>query len=78
MEMQYFWIADQTAQKQFIVHLRLSEENLVDYFTKHYPAAHHTQITPYYLQKDHSPAYLPRVTAPSVMQTCVIFCPQVE
>ncbi len=67
MEMRYFWITDQVAQKHFTVHWHLGQENLADYFTKFHLAAHHTQVRPYYLQMDHSPAYLPRATALSVM-----------
>ena len=41
MEMQYFWIADQVARKQFDVKWHPGLENLGDYHTKHHPLAHH-------------------------------------
>ena len=49
MEMRFYWVQDRVHQKHFIIYWRPGEQNLADYFTKHYPAAHHQQIRPQYL-----------------------------
>ncbi len=47
------------------------DKNLAYYFTKHQPAMHHTQVRPYYLHVNYSPAYLVRATDPSIIQGCI-------
>ena len=41
MEMQFFWVTDQVLNKEFDVQWHPGKENLADYFTKHFDAAHH-------------------------------------
>jgi len=70
MDMRYFWIRDQVAQRQFNVEWHPGQENLADYVTKHHPPAHHTHVRPYYVHMKNSPRFLPRAVAPSVMRGC--------
>ena len=49
MDMRFYWVQDQVRQKHFIVYWRPGSQNLADYFTKHFHAAHHQQIRPQYL-----------------------------
>ena len=46
MKMRFFWITDQVRQILFKVLWHPGAENLADYFTKHFPAAHHIQVRP--------------------------------
>ena len=49
MVMRFYWVQDRVRQKHFIVYWRPGSQNILDYFTKHFPAAHHQQIRPQYL-----------------------------
>eukprot|EP00957_Ditylum_brightwellii_P008692 659926-Ditylum_brightwellii.AAC.1 len=70
MNMRYFWILDQIQQGNFNVIWRPGQENLVDYPTKHHPAAHHQCIRPYYIHTTDSPRFLPRALAPHLLRGC--------
>jgi hypothetical protein len=41
MDMRFYWVRDQIAQKQYRVYWEPSSENLADYFTKHHSPTHH-------------------------------------
>ena len=47
------------------------QENLADYFTKHFDTKHHIAVRPWYLQEDNSPRAMPRAIAPSALRGCV-------
>ena len=49
IDMNYYWVRDRIAQKQFKLLWRKGAENLADYFTKHHPPAHHKRMRPIYL-----------------------------
>jgi hypothetical protein len=49
MDMWYYWIQDRVKQDQFHVYYGPSQDNLADYFTKHFVAKHHQLIRPTYL-----------------------------
>ena len=48
IDMDYYWVRDRIAQKQFKVILERGVKNLANYFTRHHPPAHHTK-RPIYL-----------------------------
>ena len=50
IDMNYYWVRDRIAQKQFNLIWKKGEENLADYFTKHHSPAHHKRMRPIYLQ----------------------------
>jgi hypothetical protein len=58
MDMQFHWLRDPEAQGQFRIYWRLGGTNLVDYFTKHHPLAHHVNVRAEFLTrvKDHTEA----------------------
>ena len=47
MEMRFFWITDHVRQNLFKVLWHPGAENFANYFTKHFPAAHHIQVRPW-------------------------------
>ena len=49
MDMRFYWIQDRVDQKQYLVYWAPGTVNLGDYFTKHFPAAHHQLMQPTYL-----------------------------
>ena len=49
IDMNYYWVRDRIAQKQFNLIWRAGVENLADYFTKHHSPAHHKRMRPIYL-----------------------------
>jgi hypothetical protein len=49
MDMQFYWIQDCVAQKQFNVYWCPGPTNLADYFTKHHSPSHHWQEQSTYL-----------------------------
>ena len=49
IDMNYYWVRDRIAQKQFNLIWKKGSENLADYFTKHHPAVHHKRMRPIYL-----------------------------
>ena len=52
MDMRYHWIRDRVKQQHFKVHWQAGQLNKADYFTKHFPPAHHKKIRTSYLHKD--------------------------
>ena len=68
MEMRFFWIADQVQLQNFNVQWHPGQENLADYFTKHFDGKHHQEVCPWYLQMKNSPMTLPRVAAPCMLR----------
>jgi hypothetical protein len=71
MEMRFFHVADQVKLGNFNVTWHPGQENLADYFTKHFDAKHHQAVRPWYLQQPNSPRILPRALAPSTLKGCV-------
>ena len=71
MEMRFFWVTDQVQYKEFDVQWYPGKENLADYFTKHFDAAHHQHVRPWYVHEQNSPRELPRVAAPKALRGCV-------
>eukprot|EP00804_Cyclotella_cryptica_P007211 CCRYP_009751-RB/>CCRYP_009751-RB protein AED:0.29 eAED:0.25 QI:0/-1/0/1/-1/1/1/0/612 len=71
MEMRFFWVTDQVQQRYFDVRWQPGQENLADYFTKHFEARHHIHVRPWYLHTGTSPTLLPRANAPSSLRGCV-------
>ena len=71
MEMRFFWVTDQVKNGSFNVLWHPGKENLADYFTKHFEAAHHISVRPWYLHNYHSPRTLPRALAPKALRGCV-------
>jgi hypothetical protein len=55
MEMKFFWTTGQVAIGNFNVTWHPGQENLADYFTKHFDATHHQNVRPWYLHMDNSP-----------------------
>ena len=71
MEMRFFWVADQVKNGEFDVQWHPGQENLADYFTKHFESRHHQEVRPWYLHMQSSPQFLPRAVAPSTLRGCV-------
>ena len=71
MEMRFFWITYQVRQYFFKVLWHPGAENLADYFTKHFPAANHIQVRPWYQHEYNSPSLLPRAAEPKALRWCV-------
>eukprot|EP00804_Cyclotella_cryptica_P016363 CCRYP_009915-RA/>CCRYP_009915-RA protein AED:0.19 eAED:0.12 QI:0/0/0/1/0/0/2/0/920 len=71
MEMRFFWVTDQVNRRHFQVRWHPGQENLADYFTKHFDARHHISVRPWYLHTKDYPQFLPRAAAPSSMRGCV-------
>eukprot|EP00804_Cyclotella_cryptica_P001099 CCRYP_008385-RA/>CCRYP_008385-RA protein AED:0.18 eAED:0.13 QI:0/0/0/1/0.4/0.16/6/0/1406 len=71
MEMRFFWVTDQVNQHHFHVRWHPGQENLADYFTKHFDTRHHISVRPWYLHTKDSPQFLPRAAAPSSLRGCV-------
>ncbi len=51
MDMRFHWLRDQETQGQFKIYWRPEGTNLVDYFTKHHPPAHHVNIRAEFLTR---------------------------
>jgi hypothetical protein len=51
MDMQFHWLCDREAQGQFKINWRPGGTNLVDYFMKHHPPAHHANVRAEFLTK---------------------------
>ena len=66
-----FWITDQVKQNFFRVLWHLGAETLANYFTKHFPATHHSQVRPWYMHGNNSPIMLPHAAEPKALQGCV-------
>ena len=71
MEMRFFWVSDQVKNGSYDVQWHPGQENLADYFTKHFDTKHHIAVRPWYLQEDNSPRAMPRAIAPSALRGCV-------
>ena len=71
MEMRFFFITDQVNRGLFDVQWHPGQENLADYYTKHFDARHHQEVRPWYLHMHNSPRILPRAAAPSTLRGCV-------
>eukprot|EP00984_Skeletonema_dohrnii_P002769 scaffold955_cov79-Skeletonema_dohrnii-CCMP3373.AAC.11 len=71
MDMRFFWITDQVAMGFFDVQWHPGQENLADYFTKHFDSKHHQAVRPWYLHMSNSPRVLPRAVKPSTLRGCV-------
>jgi hypothetical protein len=70
MEMRYFWLLDQYAQKNFDFQHHPGQENLGDFPSKQHTGKGHQHVRPYYLHTQDSPMYLPRAAAPSTRRGC--------
>ena len=64
MDMRFYWIRDRKNQKQFNIYWKPGSTNKGDYFSKHFPPAHHSTVRPSYL---HVTKYGKR----STLQGCV-------
>jgi hypothetical protein len=51
MDKQFHWLCDRESQDQFKIYWQLGKTNLVDYFTKHHPPNHHTNVRAEFLTK---------------------------
>jgi len=71
MEKNFFWTKNQVKIGNFNVTWHPGQENLADYFTKHFDAWHHQLVRSYYLHMHNSPATLPRALTPSTLKGCV-------
>ena len=71
MEKNFFWTTNQVELGNFNVTWHPGQENLADYFTKHFDARHHQLVRPCYLHMTNSPTTLPRAMAPSTLKGCV-------
>jgi hypothetical protein len=54
MEKNFFWMTDQVTLGNFNVSWHPGQENLADYFMKHFDARHHQTVRPYYLHMHNS------------------------
>ena len=61
MNGQYFWLIDQVNLNTYRIVWAPGLENLADYFTKHFSAAHHRAVRPYYVQMPNSPRTIRKV-----------------
>ena len=61
MNGQYFWLIDQVNLNIYRIVWEPGLENLADYFTKHFSAAHHRSVRPYYVQIPNSPRTIRKV-----------------
>ena len=71
MEMRCFYITDQVKREFVDVQWHPGQENLADYFTKHFDSKHHQEVRPWYLHMPNYPSVLPRAAAPSTLRGCV-------
>ena len=51
MDMQFHWLRDREAQKQFHIYWKPGGHNLADYYTKHHPPTHYRQMRSEFLTK---------------------------
>ena len=64
MDTSFYWIRDRKIQKKFNIYWKPGSTNKGDYFTNHFPPAHHSTVRPSYL---HVAKYGKR----STLQGCV-------
>ncbi len=62
VDMQFHWLRCREAQGQFRYYWRPGTQNLADYWTKHYPASHHTAFCPQILTSPSDPEYTKLLT----------------
>ena len=67
----FFGVTDQVSNGTFSIQWHPGQENLADYFTKHFESKHHQEVRPWYLHMHNSPRFLPRAVAPSTLRGCV-------
>ena len=70
MEMRYFWLLCQEAQKILDVTHQPGAENMGDYPTKAHAGHIHRHVRPYYLHTPNSPTILHRAAMPSTRRGC--------
>jgi hypothetical protein len=51
MDMRFHWLRDREFQDQFKIYWQPGKTTLVDYFTKHHPPNHHTNVRAEFLTK---------------------------
>ncbi len=51
MDMQFHWLSNRKSQDQFKIYWQPRKTNLADYFTKHHPPNHHTNVRAEFLTK---------------------------
>ena len=61
MNGQYFWMINQVNLNTYRIVWAPGHENSADYFTKHFSAAHHRAVRPYYVQMPNSPRTIRQV-----------------
>ena len=61
MNGQYFWLIDQVILGMMRIFWAPGLENLADYFTKNFLAAHHRAVRPYYVHMPNSPRTIRRI-----------------
>jgi hypothetical protein len=81
MDMRFHWLRNQEAQGQFKIYWQPGRTNLVDYFTKHHPPAHHVNVRGKFLTrvKDQAEARRTKIerqtktlsSKPAKLQGCV-------
>ena len=70
MEMRYFWLLDQEAQRNFDFSYQPGQENMGDYPSKEHVGGIHKHIRAYYLHMENSPQYLEQAAKPSSRRGC--------
>ena len=70
IEMRYFWLLCQEAQRILDISHHPGQENMKDYPTKAHFGQIHRHVRPYYLHKPNSPTVLYRASMPSAQQGC--------
>ena len=61
MNGQYFWLIDQVSLNTYRIVWAPGLENLADYFTKHFAAACHHNVRPFYVHMQNSPRVIRKV-----------------
>ena len=61
MNGQYFWLIYQVNLHKYQIVWAPGLENMADYFTKHFAAAHHRNVRPVYVQMYNSPRVIRKV-----------------
>ena len=55
-DMRFHWMKDRILQKQFYLYWMRGQDNLADYFTKHFPPLYHRLIRYQYLHRNRNQA----------------------
>ena len=58
---QYFWLLDQVNLNTYQIKWAPGLKNMAVYFTKHFAAAHHRDVQPFYVQMQNSPQVIRKV-----------------